>query len=409
MKKIICLLMCMACLLYGNIAVSFAAEIKGNDLYAVSAVLMDAENGRVLYDKNGNNVMPMASTTKIMTCIVALENGNMEDIVTASQYAASQPEVHLGMVNGRQYRLKDLLYSLMLESHNDSAVAIAEQIAGSVQDFAGLMNQKARDIGCENTFFITPNGLDAETTTADGEVRQHSTTARDLARIMMYCIEESPKREEFLEITRTVSYSFQDVEGKSSYSCNNHNAFLNMMDGALTGKTGFTAKAGYCYVGALKKDGKTFVVALLACGWPNNKTYKWSDTRKLMQYGLTEYQYRDFTLPEEYRALDAFPILNGQTERIGDLAAVPIRVEEQEFGMLMRNGEEVTVRCEMLPYRSAPIRKGETVGKISYLVDDVVVKTDLIVTDQALKEIDLLWCAEKVWGIFTLWQTAGGS
>ena len=99
----------------------------------------------------------------------------------------------------------------------------------------------------------------------------HSTTAADLARIMKYCITESPKKEEFLEVTRTASYSFSDLEGKSSYSCNNHNAFLSMMDGALSGKTGFTAKAGYCYVGALNRDGKTFIVALLACGWPNNK------------------------------------------------------------------------------------------------------------------------------------------
>lgn len=111
---------------------------------------------------------------------------------------------------------------------------------------------------------------------------------------MKYCIKESPCREDFLNVTRTASYSFYDADKKRSFSCNNHNAFLNMMEGALTGKTGFTANAGYCYVGALTRDGKTFIVALLACGWPNNKTYKWKDTVKLMNYGLENYSYRSF-------------------------------------------------------------------------------------------------------------------
>ena len=191
----------------------------------------------------------------------------------------------------------------MLESHNDSAVAIAEHLAGSVEGFARMMNEKAKDLGCNDTYFITPNGLDATKTITykDGtsEVKTHSTTARDLARIMSYCIMESPQKETFLKITRTASHSFQNVKlkedgsvtnGSKSYSCNNHNAFLSMMDGALSGKTGFTGNAGYCYVGALERDGRTFVVSLLACGWPNNKTYKWSDTKKLMGYGIDNYQ-----------------------------------------------------------------------------------------------------------------------
>ena len=126
-----------------------------------------------------------------------------------------------------------------------------------------------------------------------GENEQvHSTTAADLARIMRYCIKESPQKEAFLNITRTQSYTFWDIEKKRSFSCNNHNAFLSMMEGALSGKTGFTAKAGYCYVGALKREEKTLIVALLACGWPNNKTYKWKDTVKLMEYGLNQYEQK---------------------------------------------------------------------------------------------------------------------
>ena len=104
---------------------------------------------------------------------------------------------------------------------------------------------------------------------------------------------DSPQRNAFLEITRTESYTFTSADGGRSFSCVNHNVFLKMMEGALSGKTGFTGEAGYCYVGALKRDDRTYVVSLLACGWPNNKGYKWSDTKKLMSYGIDSFHYQD--------------------------------------------------------------------------------------------------------------------
>ena len=131
-------------------------------LHSLSAVLMDADSGRILYGKDEHQVRPMASTTKIMTCILALELGNPEDFCEISEKAAGQPKVKLGAPAGSRIRLKDLLYSLMLESHNDSAVAIAEHISGSVEAFTEKMNRKAQDIGCVDTTFLTPNGLDAE-------------------------------------------------------------------------------------------------------------------------------------------------------------------------------------------------------------------------------------------------------
>ena len=149
-------------------------------LYAQSAALMDADTGRILYAKNAEEQRLMASTTKIMTLILALENANPDDLVTVSAYAASMPDVQLHLRAGEHYRLGDLLYSMMLESHNDSAVAIAEHVGGSVADFARLMNAKARDIGCYATYFIMPNGLDAEDDTG-----VHSTTAADLARMII--------------------------------------------------------------------------------------------------------------------------------------------------------------------------------------------------------------------------------
>ncbi|MFW5671959.1 MAG: D-alanyl-D-alanine carboxypeptidase family protein [Acetivibrio ethanolgignens] len=261
-------------------------EIKEPDnLYALSACLMDADTGRILFEKNGEEERAMASTTKIMTLLVALEHGNLEDEVKISENAARQPDVQLNICTGEKYKLEDLLYSLMLESHNDAAVAIAEHVGGSVEGFANLMNQKAKELTLSHTHFVTPNGLDGED---DGG--KHRTTAVELARLLSYCITESAQKEKFLEITQKSSHSFSDLEGKRQFTCNNHNAFLNMMEGALTGKTGFTGEAGYCYVGALRRDGKTFVVSLLGCGWPNNKGYKWKDTKKLMEYGIANYE-----------------------------------------------------------------------------------------------------------------------
>ena len=262
-------------------------ENTPGQLYARSAVLMDADSGRILFAKNAETERPMASTTKIMTCILALERADPDESVSVSANAAAQPRDRLGTVEGQKFKLKDLLYSLMLESHNDTAVMLAEHLAGSVEQFADEMNQKARELGLSHTHFVTPNGLDGAD---DGG--SHRTTAEELARIMRYCVMESPKRKEFLEITGVSSYQFSDLEQTQTYSCINHNAFLTMMEGAVSGKTGFTGEAGYCYVGALKREKRTFIVALLACGWPNNRSYKWEDTKKLMEYGLEHFEYQ---------------------------------------------------------------------------------------------------------------------
>lgn len=368
------------------------ASAAPEELYAQSAVLMDADSGRVLFEKNGGEQRPMASTTKILTCILVLENTEPEEIAAASQTAAAQPKVHLGVCEGEQYYVKDLLYSLMLESHNDAAVILAEHVGGSVEGFAKLMNQKAQEIGCGHAHFVTPNGLDAED--AGGE---HSITAEDLAKIMRYCIAISPKSEEFLEITRTDSYTFSDVEGKRNFSCVNHNAFLSMMDGALSGKTGFTGKAGYCYVGALRRDGKTFIVALLACGWPNNKTYKWKDTRKLMEYGLENYEYRDVWVDASFEKI---PVEDGIPEsgNIRETAYVqPETAEREEIRLLLRKDEKVDVRVQTEKQLTAPVDKGQTVGRVCYYLGDELVREIPVILHDGAGRIDFSWCARKIW------------
>jgi len=396
-----------------NAAAAIAANTESESspdlkLYAQSAVLMDAASGRILYEKDGQKVLPMASTTKIMTCILALEYANPQDYCLASSYAASMPKVKLGVSSGEYYKLGDLLYSLMLESHNDAAVVIAEHIAGSTEAFADMMNQKARDIGCFDTFFITPNGLDATAAAEDGTVKAHSTTAADLARIMSYCIMDSPKKEEFLAITRTPSYAFENYREKDgamapggrTFHCNNHNAFLSMMEGALSGKTGFTGSAGYCYVGALRRDERTFVVALLACGWPNNKTYKWSDTRVLMDYGLENFEcHRLSEAAFDESTLKPLKVLNGQTDRLNAVAytGVEIRREgDMDMAFLLKKEEKIEVDFQMEKHLTAPVSAGSEVGSIQYLVGGEVYKVEYIVTTDDIPAIDFAWCLKQI-------------
>ena len=377
-------------------------------LYALSAVLMDGDTGRILYEKDGQVFRSMASTTKIMTCILALENGNPQDVCTVSETAAAQPKVRLGARKGTQFYLKDLLYSLMLESHNDTAVVIAEHIGGSVEGFSAMMNEKAKQLGCKNTCFLTPNGLDKTYTAPNGQEYIHGTTAADLAAVMRYCIRESPRREEFLEITRTFSYAFTDVEKKSSFSCVNHNALLSMMDGLLTGKTGFTDKAGYSYVAALQDEGRTYILALLGSGWPPHKTYKWADARTLFGYGREHYHYQDV-----YQELDLkeIPVEDGIGETAGigagrqEQTAVikPVsRLEEKDrhLRLLLAEDEKVERLAELPDRLKAPVKKGELVGHVRYLLDGKTIRTYPLFADRTVEKRDFTYCFQKVWDRF---------
>ncbi len=375
-----------------------------NDIYARSAVLMDASTGRVLFGKNAENPMPMASTTKIMTCILTLEQADLEDIVTVSAYAAKMPDVRLHIAEGEHYRLEDLLYSMMLESHNDSAAALAEHVGGSVEGFAQMMNEKAVSIGCADTFFITPNGLDAsvDITQPDGTTvkKVHSTTASDLARILSYCIKESPQKEKFLEITRTAGYSFQNLHvakdgstsaGPRSFSCNNHNAFLHMMEGAMTGKTGFTGDAGYCYTGALERDGRTFVIALLACGWPTNKTWKWKDAKKLFQYGIDNYKQTDITnydyVPQPITVEDAA----GSDRLLKTQLQLPLHISQQAQNMLLSECDQVEVRAALPKKLRAPVKAGKQVGTLNYYVNGELTAQMPVTASRSVAKRTLWW------------------
>lgn len=347
------------------------------NLYAHSAVLMDGSSGRILFGKNEEEVLPMASTTKIMTCILTLESARQGEIATASANAAAQPKVHLGVQTGEEFYVEDLLYSLMLESHNDSAVVIAEHIGGSVEGFAVMMNEKAVELGCENTHFVTPNGLDA--TDSGGA---HSTTATDLARIMRYCVSISPQRETFLKITQTRSYSFSNVEQSRSFSCQNHNAFMDMMEEVISGKTGYTAAAGYCYVCALESEGRLFIVTLLACGWPDNRTWKWRDAGTLLTYGTENYRSQTVRCEEKAHTLTVEGGLGSDKNpwRTAAVEAVPDTSKASGKQYLLRRDEQIRSRLTVRKTLLAPVEKGTVVGKISYYLGDLLLEEYPLVT-----------------------------
>lgn len=377
--------------------------LKNNELYALSACLMDADSGRVLYDKNADEVRAMASTTKIMTLIVALEYANEDDIVTVSPYAASMPDVQLNIRAGEQYRLGDLYYAMMLESFNDVAVTIAEYIgecyalnqddrtantdikARSYDDskkyvhtFTKLMNEKAKELGCENTYFITPNGLDAE-----DENGKHSTTAKELAVIASYAI----KNERFNDIIGTRQYSFCEVNGTRNCSAYNKDAFLNQMNGAFGIKTGFTGNAGYCFVGALKSDGRTFISVVLGSGWPSNRTYKWKDTRKLMEYGINNFFPRTvFSTIEDYKDVR---VKDGMEES----ASTCIK---GDLSLILCDADDVRVVYELEDYIDAPVRVGDVVGKAIIYVNGQRMGSFPITAAAAVERANYMWYLKRL-------------
>ena len=358
--------MLVVCICLGERQFVFADEDL--NMYSGGYVLMDGDTGRVLAGKEEKTPMANASTTKILTCIVTLENCQLEEEVTVSKNAANQPRVRLGIKEGEIYQLKELIYGLMLESYNDCAVAIAEHVSGSVEEFAKAMNEKAKEIGCTDTYFITPNGLDAE-----DETSFHHTTAEDLCRIMAYCTWESPASEKFLEITQTRNYG----------EFVNRNSFLNQMEGVLTGKTGFTNKAGYCYVAALERNGERYCIALLACGWPNNKNYKWKDAKTLFEYAIENYDKKNVLVKEYKNNI----IVNGivskpQFENLNKEGSLCINASERIYKILIKEGENIEVKTEIYPLRKYPIQEGMQMGECKVYVEDTLVDVYPIVANE---------------------------
>ena len=370
---------------------------KISGLYALSACLWDAKGGRMLYDKNADERRPMASTTKIMTLLVVLENADMRDVVTVSENAAKQPDVQLHIRAGEQYYLIDLLYSLMLESHNDTAVALAEHVGGSVEGFAAMMNEKAKALGLYNTHFVTPNGLDAE---------GHYTTARELAMLSAYAIQN----EQFVKITNTAWYSFTDIHQTRTFSVSNKNRFLGMMNGAIGVKTGFTGKAGYCFAGAVRKGSYELICVVLGCGWPPNKGYKWKDSVKLMNYGFDNYKEESIydravirvngenVSGEHKEFLSYIPnfldVQNGIQEKVQMEVRKDSNATEK---LLLADWDQTEIEIRYPEFLTAPVQEGEVIGCVEYRINGEILRRDELLLKESVKEKDFTYYLKLLW------------
>ncbi len=316
-----------------------SARAEGVQISANAAVVLEAGTGRVLYEKNAHEKMPMASTTKVMTALVAIEYGNLNDVVTVSSNASGIEGSSIWLSAGEKMTLSDMLYGLMLASGNDAAVAIAEHIGGSVDAFADMMNKKAQEIGAYDTHFSNPNGL---------PVKDHYTTAYDLALISAYAM----RNPAFCEIVKT-QYKTLPWEGHEwDRVVKNKNKILWNYEGGNGIKTGFTKEAGRCLAAAAQRDGMQLVSVVLSA--PN----MFEDCMALMDYGFHNYKNRVIVKEGEFIGdvavtdgmQDSFPVYTGSD--------ISYPLTDEEYGQIQK-----TVNLEQQV--AAPVNKGQVVGSVA--------------------------------------------
>ncbi|MEA4832812.1 hypothetical protein SDC9_89050 [bioreactor metagenome] len=261
-------------------------------IYARSYCLMDADSGALLLSNNMNARLPIASTTKIMTAIVAIENSSPDEIVTIDKAAAGTEGSSAYLYAGEKVLMLDLIYALMLQSANDAAAAIAIHISGSIQDFAALMNEKAADLGMKNTHFTNPHGLHNQ---------NHYSSAYDMSLLLSYAI----KNELFALVASAKSYRTHPVEKSTERFFSNHNRLLHLSQECIGGKTGYTKNAGRCLASAFRRDGKTLCLMTIDDG------NDWNDHLSLAAYGFSLYNDIELLAAEGFK-LD-IPVVGAAT------------------------------------------------------------------------------------------------
>lgn len=368
--KYLYIIITILCLVFQPIA--YAAEPT---VGAAGAVLIDGSNGRILYGKNEDTELAMASTTKIMTAILVLELGNMEDVVTVSQNAASQPEVDMDLVVGEQWYVGDLLSAMMLCSYNDTAVALGEYIAGTEEDFCKLMTEKAIEIGATNTIFGSPNGLDSHLTEAE-----HHSTAYDMALIGAYAL----KNPDFRDLIAQSQVTITEVNGKRQQTATNANRFLNEYEDALGIKTGYTNRAGHCFVGAVEQGDILLVSTVLASGWGTaGKEGKWTDTKALMNYGLENFS--NLVVATEGMYAGVVPVLYSPMDE------VKLTILEGYEGLFSEDEKEILSVSIFLPKEiEAPMTQGEEVGVAKIILEEEILAEIPIVLAEDVRRYTLL-------------------
>lgn len=360
-----------------NLNVLAEENLEKKDINALGAVLIDFKTGRVLWEKNAHKKLAMASTTKIMTGILALEKKDLdlEKEILVSRSVLGVPKVKLNLVPGEKIKLKYLLLALMLESANDAAVVIAEEISGSVDKFCNLMTEKAKEIGALDTSFKTPNGLDS-----DG----HFSTAYDMALIARYAM----KNNKFVELINTPSASFSS--DKKNYVLNNKNRLLKEFDGANGIKTGFTGKAGHCFVGAAKKNDMQLISVVLGSGWgAKGKEAKWSDTKKILNYGFENYVYKKI-ICKDFLAKKIK--INRAREKNLSL------IYEKDVIVAMKKTEEKNLCIKIVTPKIlvAPIEKNKIYGRARVFIGSECVAKINLLADKNIKRHDLKSVMQKI-------------
>ncbi len=343
-------------------------------------VLIEADSRRVLYGKHATDEMPMASTTKIMTCLLALEKGNLEDVVVVSKRASRAPKVKLGLKENEKQTLRDLLYSLMMESHNDSAVAIAEHIGGSVEVFCEMMTEKAQALGAKQTSFKTPNGLDAE---------NHYSTPYDMALITSYAIDNP----QFIEITNTLEKTLpsEPLEGSRPHALVNKNRFLREYEGAIGVKTGYTSKAGHCFVGAADRGNMQLIAVALGAGCDKGaKTRKYTDVKKMINYGYKDYQ--KYLLTEKDALMGTVAVTTGKDQE------VQVKIDEEIILPLTQDEkDQVELKITLPNEQQAPILADVCIGKVEVVCGNDILKTVELYPEQAVQKATLWDQIKQKW------------
>lgn len=343
------------------------ADTNELNLTSEAAILMEHESSNILYQKNITEKLYPASTTKIMTAILAIENCDLKETATVSQNAINMVPsgyTNAGMVAGETFTVEDLLYALMLASANEAANALAEHISGSVDNFAVLMNEKAKELGCKNTNFLNANGMHNE---------NHYTTAEDLCIIANYCFEN----ETFRNIIQTVSYTIPATElhPATDRILTNTDALINSSNKyyykyALGGKTGFTTQAGNCLVCFAKKDDIYLTCVILKA---NSSATRFSEAKALLEYGYENFSKQ--VLVPKGTEIQTIEISNGKkSENTVKL------VTNEEISDFLKNNSENNLEYEVSLNENlkAPIYVGRVLGKITYTLDSKTYSTDLI-------------------------------
>lgn len=344
------------------------AETAIPTVSADAAVLLEAESGQVIYSKNAESVHSMASTTKIMTALVALESAPLDRIVITSEKAVGVEGSSIYLNKQERLTMEDLLYALMLQSANDAATAIAIDIAGSETEFVSLMNAKAEELELENTHFANPHGLDQE---------DHYTTASDLGKLACYAL----KNETFCTIVSTYKHNIPLQDGEGLRVLVNHNRMLKMYEGVIGVKTGYTKKSGRCLVTAAERDGVKLVAVTL------NAPDDWNDHRKMLDYGFSMYENVLLSMDAEQAFI--LPVVGGSSSEINGRNHGELRVT------LPKEGQCITRVNELKSFYWAPIQAGDVLGRVVYYNNgieigsvDIIAESDIERTAEKFSLLD---------------------